>query len=92
MKFLSKIFRKKENKIGVVEKKLAELMARKKDVGEFSIDLYHNDCCGDETCYVAKLTMYCVKDNGDNAIYRARYGNFIDALDDISKYIDGLCK
>lgn len=87
MKILSKIFGKKENGIGEVEKKLAELMARKSDIGEFSIDLYYNDGCGKETCYVAKLTTY---ENGYE--YHARYGNFIDALDTISEYIDSIAK
>lgn len=84
MKILSKIFGKKENGIGEVEKKLAELMARKSDIGEFSIDLYYNDGCGEETCYVAKLTMY-----GRNGIvYHARCANFCDAIDNVSNHID----
>lgn len=89
MKFLSKIFGKKENKIGVIEKKLAALTARKKDIGEFSIDLYFNDCCGKETCYVAKLTMY---GNTESSSHHARCANFSDAIDAISKYIDTISK
>lgn len=88
MYLLSKIFGKKKNKVGVVEKKLAELMTRKKDVGKFSVDLYFSDYCGRETCYVAKLTMY----GNTNHSYNARCANFSDAIDKISKHIDSLCE
>lgn len=88
MNLLSKIIGKKKNKVGDVEKKLAKLMERKRDVGEFSIDLYLNDCCGSETCYVAKLTMY-----GKYGItYHARCANFGDAIDKISEHIDKITK
>lgn len=84
MNFLSKIFGKKKNEIGVVEKKLAELMEKKSEIGEFSVDLFYNDGCGKETCYVAKLTMY----SRNGIRYHARCANFCDAIDNVSNHID----
>lgn len=81
MNILGKIQRNR--KIGAVEKKLAELMKRKKEIGEFSVDLYYDDLSGN---FVARMSMY-----GKNAIiYHARRSNFSDAIDNIAEHIDDI--
>lgn len=85
MSVLSKMFNKRESKIGVVEKKLAELMSRKTEEGEFSVDLYYNDGADAETCYVAKFALYGRK---NKITHHARCASFSEAIDCISDFID----
>lgn len=65
-----------------LEQRLAKIMARKKQVGDFSVDLYMNDAAGKDERYVAKFS--CVP----AVTYHARCSNFTDALNRIDEYID----
>lgn len=65
-----------------LEEHLEKIMARKKQIGEFSVDLYMNDAAGKDERYVAKFS--CVP----AVTYHARCSNFTDALNRIDEYID----
>ena len=68
-----------------LEQRLAKIMARKRQVGDFSVDLYMNDYAKEGERYVAKLTFIGF---GDSTYYHARCSNFTDALNRIDEYID----
>ena len=68
-----------------IDQRVKDIMARKKDIGEFSMDLYFDDLKPEGQQYVAKLSSI----TDPNFSLHARGKSFDEAIDIAESYIDG---
>lgn len=68
-----------------IDERVKDIMALKKDIGEFSMDLYYDDTAQEGKQYVAKLSSVVEK----NLNFHARCKSFEEALDLVESYLRG---
>lgn len=72
----------------LIDRELKDIMKLKDTIGEFSVDLYYNDCVEDGKAYTAKVHSAI---NEKMNCY-AREGSFLDALYKVREYLESFKK
>lgn len=72
----------------LVDRELKDIMRLKDAIGEFSVDLYYNDCVDEDKAYTAKVHSAL----DENINFHAREGRFLDALKKVREYLESFKK
>ena len=67
-----------------IDEQVKDIMQLKDKYGEFSLDLYYNDCTDEEHAFTAKIhsALY------ETIEFHARCASFNEALDEVRNYIE----